>query len=376
MKWKHVLRYPFDIRIAEKHLSAGPPSRLNCDDVTIGLDLFTDQMLFDCGRHLTCIAASANKIDSHVVLRCNRLMLAAIAHKSHGRQFLSMPNVRWISPHESFPSDSLVLMDIDRSCANRSLDGQRSVAMLIGREVVPQAPVMPYPMHPNQINESTDQRVESFRSQPKAGIFFAGNQKTRYGRETMQNEFGVLPRLAILSELRRCFPDRIAARDSAGSDDRIVLRDSATDPIAGKDWMTVLAAHRFFLCCPGASQPVCHNVIEAMSVGAIPLIEYSDRFHPELVDGVNAICFQGCRGLVDAVRRIDSMSEQKRSLLTENVCDYFDEHLDGATFLKRLRDSRNTDSIDQISMPFHDRNFFSPESAPSGRAPIGHTRAA
>lgn len=380
MKWKHLLRYPFDIGLAEEQLASGEKwdtagSKSTSSGATIGLDLYTDQMLFDGARHLSCLAAFATKINSPVVLRCSKVLLAAIAHKSHGKNFLAMPNVSWISPRQHFPSNSLVLLDTDGARADRYLNGQRTVAMLVGCDAVDKTIVMPYPMHPNQIAESNSDRLATYREQPKAGVFFAGNQKRRYGRELMREQFGVLPRLEILDVLRQQFGDRIVRRDSGGSDQSIVLRDSATDPIAGKDWMSVLSAHQFFLCCPGASQPVCHNVIEAMSVGAVPIIEYGDRFQPELIDGFTAVCFHGPKGLAAAIRRIDSMSAEKRERLSKNVCQYYDEHLDGVAFLKRLRDELNTDFVDQISMPFHDQNLYSTSSPPSGRVPLARRRS-
>ncbi len=376
MKLKHLLRYPFDIRLAEQHLASTAKSASESSAATIGIDLYTDHLLFDGGRHLACLAALAGKIGSPVTVRCSRVLLAAIAHKPHGGRFLAMPHVNWIEPSRPFPPHSLVLLDVDGGRADRVLSRQRTVAMLIGREPAARTWVMPYPMHPQQIQDSIDGRFNTLRTQMKAGIFFAGNQNRRYGRDSMHSEFGVLSRLEILSTLSKTFDVRISPREADGRDDRIVLRDSAVDPIPAQDWMATLASHQFFLCCPGASQPVCHNAIEAMSVGTIPIIEYADRFHPELVDGVNAICFRGRKGLVAAIRRIDSMPPEKRSRLSRNVCHHYDEHLDGARFLKRLRDDLNTDFVDQVSMPFHNRNFFSKASPPSGRVPLSHSRAA
>lgn len=376
MRLKHLLRYPFDIRIADQQLAAVEKTAFNADASTIGLDLYTDQLLIDGGRHLACLAAFADKIGSTMTLRCSRLLLAAVAHKPYGGRLLSMPHVRWIDSSQSFPARSLVLLDVDGARTDRDLRRQRTVAMLVGRDPVDKTLIMPYPMHPTQIANLTPEELDTLRAKPKAGIFFAGNQNRRYGRESMRNEFGVLPRLEVLSVLRQQFGHQITDRESDGRRDQIVLRNSDTDPIAARDWMSMLASHRFFICCPGASQPTCHNAIEAMAVGAIPIIEYADRFHPKLVDGDNAVCFQGEKGLAVAIRRIESMSPEKQSRMSANACAYYDEHLDGAKFLKRLRDELNTDFVDQLSMPFHDRNLFSTASPPSGHVPSRRSRAA
>ncbi|MCO8123892.1 hypothetical protein NHH03_19255 [Stieleria sp. TO1_6] len=365
MKWRHRLRYPMDIRKAKRQLASGTRTT-HSEYPAIGLDLYSDQLLFDCARHLTCLAASAHQIRSNLMLRCDRWMLAAIAHKKLGRQFLAMDHVTWLDSLAPFPDGTLVLMDELAERSSRDLAGQRTVSLLVGSDRIDGFPVMPYPMHPHQIRGLTADRKRQLRSIPKAGVFFAGNQKSRYGRDGMQNEFGVLPRLEILSLLREHFPDRIAPVDAGGRGDRIVLRDSATDPIAADQWMSVLAKHQFFLCCPGASQPVCHNVIEAMSVGCIPILEYADRLHPQIQDGINAICFQGRQGLVEAIARIDTLDAHRLTEMSQNAVDCYDNLLDGARFLATLRD--NTSAIPTaaqpaaVVMPFHDHNLYSQDS--------------
>ena len=75
MRWKHLLRFPLDIRVAEQQLESHRSTSKE-DAGTIGLDLYTDHLLFDCGRHLSCLAASAKNIESNIVLRCSRVLLA------------------------------------------------------------------------------------------------------------------------------------------------------------------------------------------------------------------------------------------------------------------------------------------------------------
>ena len=103
---------------------------------------------------------------------------------------------------------------------------------------------------------------------------------------------------------------------------------------------------------------MCHNVIEAMSVGTIPLIEYGDRFAPSLRDGVNAICFRGLSGLKDALDRIDRLTTQQRAALRGNVIEYYEQHLRGDRFLAGLRGGTITANSGMISMPFNDKDLF------------------
>lgn len=373
MRLKHFLRYPFDIRGASRCLDQAKALRRQqgrgganelCSETTIHLDLRTDQLLIDCGRHLACMAGNAENAGLSVVLQCERSLLAAISHKRLGKMFLSMPNVFWRDSKGNPPIDGIVMSDETTGQSTQP----STIRMMIGRDAVAGTVVMPYPMHPKQISTLDPERLATLRGQPKAGVFFAGNQKTKYGRDGMRQQFGVLPRLEILSTLRDQFSDRIDHFDASGDPHRIVLRDSNTDPIAGKEWMPTLTRHRFFLCCPGASQPICHNLIESMAVGTVPVLEYADRLHPQLVDGVNAVCFQGKTGLVDAIHRIDAMSEAQRESLSRNAQAYFDQNLDGGRFLKRLISDADQGKVDRISMPFHDRNLFDPNELDKLRA--------
>ncbi len=112
---------------------------------------------------------------------------------------------------------------------------------------------------------------------------------------------------------------------------------------------------------------MCHNVIEAMSVGAIPLIEYADRFAKPLEDGVNAICFRGLGGLQDALQRIDRLTTAERQRLRDNVVDFYETQLRGDRFLADLRDGVIEPTGGMVSMPFNDKNFFRAKGGSSGK---------
>ena len=39
--------------------------------------------------------------------------------------------------------------------------------------------------------------------------------------------------------------------------------------------LDALAKADFFLACPGVGMPLCHNLIEAIAAGAIPILQYA-----------------------------------------------------------------------------------------------------
>lgn len=48
--------------------------------------------------------------------------------------------------------------------------------------------------------------------------------------------------------------------------------------IPAQKWLDVVAKSDFFLCAPGVQIPLCHNAIESMAVGTIPITNYPDWF--------------------------------------------------------------------------------------------------
>ena len=344
---KSYIRYPLDIRRAEKHLSRGLESsdettatiKFHSTARSIVVDMHTPQLLFDCGRHLNCIAAHATLAGSRFYLSCNKVLLAGIARKLYGPELLSNPRVTWLVPDESSPSDSLVLTDDASKCRD-----SHAIEMLIGRDSISGAPTMPYPMHHRTTESHRDSAWSELRESDRRGIFFAGRIKDSYKQNKITDEFGVIDRVRAVQAVQNRFGSRVLptlqARNNSQDSTPIVLLDSGKHSIDQSQWLPTLATFDFFLCCPGASQPMCHNAIEAMSVGTIPLIEYGDRFSPPLSDSINAVCFSGEEGLIEAIERIDQMSPEQINDLRSGVIDYFENHLRGDKFIANLRDGK------------------------------------
>jgi hypothetical protein len=353
MKLKTLIRYPIDIRRARRLLRERAAAVPTLIERPIALDLRTDAMLFDCGRHFASLAHHACGAGSPFLVRCSPLLLAGIARKIHGGEMLAESHACWIPRDAPLPENALVLCDYEPD------HGSGFIQMLIGRDIDRELAVMPYPMHPATLRQLEQTDLVRLRKSPKrSAIFFAGNQKPRYGDAKMQKNFGVLSRLEILGTLAERFPSRIATSMETANDRSIVISDSRVESIAAADWLPSLARSRFFVCCPGSSQPMCHNLVEAMSVGTIPILEYGDRVTPRLRDGENAICFEAKAGLVDAIDRIDRLSSVQVTRLSQNVADFYDEHLCGTKFMARLRDGELDTSSRCLCMPFHERNFY------------------
>jgi len=91
-----------------------------------------------------------------------------------------------------------------------------------------------------------------------------------------------------------------------------------------------------FLAPPGVFMPLCHNAVEAMAVGCIPLTNYADWFTPRLMHMRNCIEFTDEDDLVEKAKMVLKMEPERLAAMRANVIDYYDRFLDPDRFLDRL----------------------------------------
>lgn len=89
---------------------------------------------------------------------------------------------------------------------------------------------------------------------------------------------------------------------------------------------------------PGFRYPHSHNLIESMSVGAIPITNYGHLFDPPLVHGHTCLRFATTKDLHEALRQAMNMPADALAQLRENVVRHYDDHLAPESLFARLRE--------------------------------------
>jgi hypothetical protein len=226
---------------------------------------------------------------------------------------------------------------------------------------------VPYPMHPMVYDKEIYNKTGSYRlAERKMKIFFSGNtHKETYKQYKIHEKYHILDRFEIIDYLRKTFDteklhiavttdyiDGIFMGESNYSN-KITMIDWQWKIEHGKfdlrientDWVYFLSRADFFLACPGVKIPFCHNIVEAMSVGAIPLTNYGHLFDPPLTDMVNCISFDKLETLVTKINLILKMKKEEIDTLRSNVIDYYDNILDMERFCNKLiSDVKNPDN--------------------------------
>lgn len=324
---KRIIRFPNDYPVAKRMAAkVDDPSR-----PTVTIRLTTDALLIDAARHLASIAIGCDRVGYNVALTCSSLRLATIGRKTYGRMFLGLGNVSWQSL--SKPTRSRCWSDTPH---------EHSRLLCVGRHVLPDADPMPYPRHPRI--ESLNQPLAKLRASKRdCGVFFGGNTKASYGRSEFANYQGLLNRLQVIEVAKslRCHA--------------ITLRDVNSDPIATDQWLATVARANFFLCPPGSSQPICHHLAEALSVGTIPILQYGDLVDPSLYKSGGAIGFNDASTLRRALHQAVAMPPKEIERRRQSAIEFYDRHFDHGKFIALMLAKT---SKRPIAMRFHHVDFL------------------
>ncbi|MEM6461520.1 MAG: hypothetical protein AAF724_06365 [Pseudomonadota bacterium] len=227
--------------------------------------------------------------------------------------------------------------------------GLKQIELVKGRKLTLQPSsydvLFPYMLHPKYYADGRHLKTASWRrGRRNIGLFFSGNYDERYRNPDILSKFGKLQRTAILERLLESLPKPSVFRASADFsselaatrlEDRFVFVDNlAGFRVEKSRWLETLAHCRFFLACPGVDMPLSHNLVEAMSVGCIPLTQNGDYFDPPLRDGYECVAHEG----VDVVDRAESaliMGEEKIAAMRRHVIDYYERYLSADAFRRR-----------------------------------------
>lgn len=209
---------------------------------------------------------------------------------------------------------------------------------------------IPMSFHPYMYHYNIWNHQVSFTKARKNAIFCYGNFDKKAYLEIKKTTFKVTSRTEILSffEKKENFillenkEKTLQSLTSNEFDKKYVFATRENYSLAMEDVREVLSHFNFYLCCPGVVMPLCHNVIEAMSVGTIPIIEreYAEVMYPNLQHKIHAIIFEDLQHLDQILQtEIFTFSEQEISKMRNHILEYYNEYLTPTALIKHLNKS-------------------------------------
>ena len=233
---------------------------------------------------------------------------------------------------------------------------------------------LPYPMSPMVLEQGGLERLATLRDGPRpVRILFAGHfERVHYDRpDVHERRFGKRNRWALLEHLRaagRTVEPASRAElegvlSGGGGREGIVVVDSARVPVAPREWLTLVAQADFFFCPPGRIMPPCHNLVEALAVGTVPITNSPEWFWPVLGDGRECLAFDTTASLDRAVDRALAMPDADVAAMRAAAIAYHDRHLDLRRIASRLAARRG----EQLRLTLVDETLHRVEALPMTR---------
>ncbi|MGX7668116.1 ATPase [Flavobacterium pedocola] len=188
---------------------------------------------------------------------------------------------------------------------------------------------LPYIMHPRNYMHPEPVLLEK-----NIGILISGNFEAKiYDTTLIRDNFKMLNRWEIYSEIVKhpslvqiTGTELMEGLSSKVFSDKFVLMKWQNGAIPNDKWRHYLSASNFLFCAPGMTMPMCHNVVEAMSVGVIPIINYENWLNPSLEDKVNCLVYHDQKDIANVIDLALSMSEAEILHLRKNVVLYFESY--------------------------------------------------
>jgi glycosyltransferase involved in cell wall biosynthesis len=210
----------------------------------------------------------------------------------------------------------------------------------------------PYFAHPEFYRAGLHNDVRRMRGRERnVRIFFAGT----VSRSAYCDKFGfpILSRDKILDHVIAKFESAIETElGRNGWQSIVILLTSDTSNIFDKhrlsltEYMDAMSRADFFICPPGWLMPHSHNLIEAMSVGTIPITNYYSYMRPSLTPNGNCLAFSTLEELERIINCALCMSGAEVKRLRDGAISYYEEYLDPESFGKKVR--RCLPSISEI----------------------------
>lgn len=214
-------------------------------------------------------------------------------------------------------------------------------------------------VHPQITVKSTLPVFYEVEAERSARIFFGGNtEPDKYDKDVIREIYQMLSRREMLTEVIAaiapdmiCRPKNSADWLAASEFHPFVLCETQHCKIPQERWLEALAKADFFLACPGVGMPLCHNLIEALAAGCIPILQYADYLPPPLRHGVNCLAFSDAAGLREIIGEVLAMNPDEIRTMRAHVRDYTNEFLVPGSFAKRLLNGPKTLLLNAYRVP-------------------------
>jgi hypothetical protein len=192
----------------------------------------------------------------------------------------------------------------------------------------------PIGMHPLQYHLKTDE-IEYQVNNRSNTLFFSGNFNPKhYTRFSKTGIFKMPNRIEIFDHLLQSGLSMVRNPDvnqleTNFFNHQVVICNTDCCKVPHGKWRFILSRMDFMLGLPGVIVPFCHSIVEAMSVGTIPILHesYASLFRPPLKNKQDCLTFTSLENLEEICEVALELTEAEKTRLRAGVTRYYETHL-------------------------------------------------
>jgi hypothetical protein len=197
--------------------------------------------------------------------------------------------------------------------------------------------IVPFSMHPSVYRNNYLSQIRVLQNIKKSiSIFFSGSFSNDYYNSPLLHLYHQMDtRMELLTELKAnnslniFYPkNRIEAFTAIEEDsEKIIIINRSEAPIYPNEWLPILAKAHFFIAFPGTTIPFCHNIVEALSVGSIPILAYAHQMPKGLIDGINCLIYNDKNNFIEKLHLACNMNSTQKNEMSKSAIRYYNDIL-------------------------------------------------
>jgi hypothetical protein len=218
----------------------------------------------------------------------------------------------------------------------------------------------PLLLHPDYLSPELEEEVfaRGSNNHRKIAALFVGNVDSSYNRDITRALFHINTRYELFYHIENSLPGGMVYRPPSLDDfltkieneelkDKVVLLDIRRFSIPQDLWFTVLLKAGFFIHLAGSLQPYCHNHIESMLAGCIPVTALAPFYVPPFEDKINALLFNTPQELTGILRGIcRGQYDPPAPFIRGKVLEYYKKYYSFESFKAKLDQLKAKDHTD------------------------------
>jgi hypothetical protein len=185
---------------------------------------------------------------------------------------------------------------------------------------------LPYFKHPALCWPKDEMHFD--KSEDRKGfIFFAGNiNPDLYNNSCFTQTYGIPNRYEVFNLLRQqsfTLEDAFFQEENPDHQGKLLIHTLQRNSLVGYNYNRYLRSFSFMVCAPGVSMPLCHNLVEALAFGCIPIFSYPEWMPLGLESGHNCFIYKNLQELSNILVLCNKLTVQDISLMRKHVYSYY-----------------------------------------------------